>query len=162
MSRIVIEKGVCPVCNKVSDFRIVQSINVPLNPELREQLVRGEINKATCSHCGEVSMIGMEVLYHDMDRGYSIVFGPNGVSEETKKSWPNKDHLVPYFKYAFFADSLEEALMYILYCENDEHQVPQSIEERDAIQDKIKEAVEISRAANARIDFVGALLNEPQ
>jgi hypothetical protein len=159
MSRIELEKAVCPACNKVSDFRVVQSINATLNPDLREKFIRGEINKVTCPHCHSTNVIGAEILYHDMGKGYLIIFGPQGVSEQTKNSWPHSEHFVEYFKYALFADSLEEALMLILYFENEDNTVPQSLEERDTITGTINQLLVRMEENNLSADFASVLLN---
>ncbi len=155
MSKVTTNKGVCPNCNEVNEFSVIQSINATLDPELRKSFVRGEINVATCPHCGNVSNIDQEVLYNDMDNGFAIIFGINGVSEETKRNWKNQKQFVPYFEYAFMADSLDEAIMIMFYCEM--KGAPHTIRERDAIQAEMRDALDQLKSAGARIDYESLL-----
>lgn len=155
MSKISMEKGVCPKCNEVNEFRIVQSINATLDPELRVAFVKGEINVVTCPHCGNVSGIDQEVLYNDMDNEFAIIFGPHGVSEETKQNWPKQKQFVPYFEYAFMADSLDEAIMLMFFCEKDG--APRNSNERDTIHQACKATLEEMQSKGVRPDYASLL-----
>jgi CpXC protein len=66
----------CPGCGKKQETMVCHTINVTLNPELREQLLKGEINVFRCESCGTKAFIETPVLYHDMTRQYSVQYLP--------------------------------------------------------------------------------------
>ena len=58
MSRIINEKFTCTNCHVESDFKMYKSVNVSLDPELKDKVISGEIFKWTCPNCGETLYIG--------------------------------------------------------------------------------------------------------
>ena len=66
----------CPQCGNKQETKLWHSINVRLNPELREKLFNGEINVFKCESCNTVALIGQPLLYHDMKRNYCIQYFP--------------------------------------------------------------------------------------
>lgn len=76
MSKLRIEKFECPKCGTEGEFRIWDSINVDLDPELKEKLLSGELYEWTCPHCGEKFTLPFGTLYHDMKHQFMIFFSP--------------------------------------------------------------------------------------
>ncbi len=56
----------CPRCRTENKFRIYDSINVTLNPELKPHVLDGSLFKMKCASCGAETVIRYDTLYHDM------------------------------------------------------------------------------------------------
>ena len=76
-------KITCPKCKKESDFQIWESINIQLDPEMKEQVLNGEAFLFKCPDCGEEAYVNYSVLYHDMEKRIMIYLLPD-VEEEIK------------------------------------------------------------------------------
>jgi hypothetical protein len=73
----------CPACEQEQSVTIWDSINVTLDPSLREMLFSAEINVFACENCGEEAFIPAQLLYHDMDRQFCVQYCPfDHVNEE--------------------------------------------------------------------------------
>jgi hypothetical protein len=72
----------CPKCGHPQEFTLWQSLNVTLNPELKERLFHGQINVFTCDSCNFASFIDYPLLYHDMDRTFCIQYYPVAALED--------------------------------------------------------------------------------
>ena len=72
----------CPNCGAKEKVIIYQSINVSLDPSLRERLLEGKINIFQCGKCKQDAFISGPLLYHDMDRKFMVQFFPFGLIEE--------------------------------------------------------------------------------
>jgi hypothetical protein len=58
----------CPTCQHQQAFTAWQSINVTLNPELKQKLLDRSLVTFHCEKCGQAAGVNQELLYHDMDR----------------------------------------------------------------------------------------------
>ena len=74
MSKCYKEIVRCPSCDAEQEFLIWQSINVTLDPKLKEQLLKGELTTLVCENCGAKTAVGYDCLYHDMDKSLAIWF----------------------------------------------------------------------------------------
>ncbi len=74
MSQLRKENIMCPHCHKEGVFRFWSSVNVDLNPELREKIFSDELFMYHCPHCGEVTGILAGFLYHDMKHQFMLFF----------------------------------------------------------------------------------------
>jgi len=66
MSMPVTEEIACPACGHKQDFVLWQSINVTLDPDLKQKVISRELFKFTCDKCKEQTTIVYPTLYHDM------------------------------------------------------------------------------------------------
>ncbi|HVO85245.1 MAG TPA: CpXC domain-containing protein [Syntrophobacteria bacterium] len=66
MSKFKLQKLSCARCNHTQEVPTWDSINVTLNPQLKAEFFANKINTITCGNCGYHSMIGKDLLYHDM------------------------------------------------------------------------------------------------
>jgi len=66
MSKFKLEQLSCTRCNHTQEVRTWDSINVTLNPQLKVDLFANKINTTMCGNCQYHSMIGKDLLYHDM------------------------------------------------------------------------------------------------
>lgn len=74
MSQLRKETIECPHCYKEGEFDLWTSVNVDLNPELREKIFSDELFLYHCPHCGEVTGIPAGTLYHDMEHKFMLFF----------------------------------------------------------------------------------------
>lgn len=74
MSQLRKETIECPHCHKEGEFDLWTSVNVDLDPELREKIFSDELFLYHCPHCGEVTGIPAGTLYHDMEHKFMLFF----------------------------------------------------------------------------------------
>ena len=67
----------CPKCGKENSFRIWDSVNTTENPEMKRQLITGEMFRMVCEECGAVTNVNYRLLYHDTDRHFMIQYVPD-------------------------------------------------------------------------------------
>lgn len=79
----------CPNCghNYIVELRSV--IDIAANPDLKEQLLRGQVNYAHCPQCGAGGMLGTPLVYHDPSKELLISFVPPelGLSAEEQERY---------------------------------------------------------------------------
>ena len=76
MSSMSPHKLQCPKCGHEQETTIWESINVSISPELKESLLKGEVNTFTCEKCGDNAFIAAPLLYHDMDAKFCVQYFP--------------------------------------------------------------------------------------
>jgi len=76
MSKTTTHNLQCPNCDNKQDFIVYDSINVDLNPELKEKLFSAEINVMVCEECGNKSYIETDLLYHDITHRFCVQLYP--------------------------------------------------------------------------------------
>ncbi len=74
MSQLRKEIITCPHCHQEGEFSFWSSVNVSLNPELREKIFSEELFMYHCPHCGKVTGIPAGFLYHDMEHQFMLFF----------------------------------------------------------------------------------------
>ena len=77
MSKISKHQIPCPSCGRTGEFTRWDSINVDLDPEMRDQAKNGSIFMWTCPHCGKSFVVPYATLYHDMTRKLMVYYIPN-------------------------------------------------------------------------------------
>jgi len=65
----------CPACHHQQAFTAWQSINVTLDPALKERLLDRRLVTFHCVKCGHRAGVNQGLLYHDMDRHVMIMLG---------------------------------------------------------------------------------------
>ena len=84
MTKISNKPLTCPSCGYHGEYKMYDSVNVTLEPKLREKVLSGTIFDWVCPHCGESISIRYNMLYHDMDRGFQVYYSPRHSSETNK------------------------------------------------------------------------------
>ena len=74
MSQVKRETIECPNCHRKGEFEIWDSVNVDLDPELREKIFNEELFMYHCPHCEHVTGIPLDTLYHDMKNQFMLFF----------------------------------------------------------------------------------------
>ena len=76
MSKYTIHEITCPECNTLNKAAIWDSVNVSLDPELKDKVLKRELNRLICKKCGSMTPVDTAMLYHDMKRAYMIYYIP--------------------------------------------------------------------------------------
>lgn len=76
MSECRKEQITCPRCHYDSPMTMWGSINVDLDPELKEQLLSGDLFQWKCEVCGEECFVPYGTMYHDMTHKFMLFFDP--------------------------------------------------------------------------------------
>jgi len=58
----------CPSCGQGQPFVVSESINVSVDPDLKQSLLEGALTTLRCRRCGHEAHVEYDCLYHDMDR----------------------------------------------------------------------------------------------
>ncbi len=66
----------CPECAKPQKVQVCDTINATLNPELKRDLIDGEINFFKCGNCEFAGFMPTALFYHDMELKYCVYFVP--------------------------------------------------------------------------------------
>lgn len=73
----------CPSCNNEQQLNYYQSVNITLQPELRQKVLNQQLNLQICTHCNNEINIITDFLYHDMENKLMIHFKQSeGKNEE--------------------------------------------------------------------------------
>ena len=78
----------CPNCGQPMVADTTQLIDVRMNPELKNQLLSGRLNVASCQVCGFQGQVPIPLVYHDPEKELLLTFTPPdvGKSMEEKES----------------------------------------------------------------------------
>ena len=74
----------CPQCKTQSEFVVWDSINVDLDPEMRDKVLNNEAFQWHCPHCGAKAYIPFGTLYHDMRHKFMLMFTPDEPTDHDK------------------------------------------------------------------------------
>ena len=75
MSKISTRKITCKNCGEKFDADIYDSVNVDLDPDLREKFIFDELYAYKCPHCKEMMFYAYPILYHDMKHKFMVQSG---------------------------------------------------------------------------------------
>lgn len=64
----------CPRCSHHLTITVHDSVNVDINPELKELVLAGNLNSTVCPECGKRIVINQEFMYHDMSNKLVIFY----------------------------------------------------------------------------------------
>jgi hypothetical protein len=66
----------CPGCGSPILAEIWSVVDVGQQPDLKQQLLRGQLNVAACSQCGLRTAVATTLAYHDADKELFLVLSP--------------------------------------------------------------------------------------
>lgn len=81
MSQFRKEQIDCPQCGEHGEFELWDSINVDLDPELREKIFSEDLFVWECPKCGAKVYIPFGTLYHDMKHKFMLFFQHDEMEE---------------------------------------------------------------------------------
>ena len=82
MSRANEAKLTCRQCGNKQMMSFWESINVDLDPPLRQKLFDGQLNVFRCEACGDEAIFAPPLLYHDMTRLFAVQYFPEQLLED--------------------------------------------------------------------------------
>jgi hypothetical protein len=72
----------CPECGNEQNVRLYHTLNVSLDPELKRDLINGEVNLFECDSCDFKSFVPCSLLYNDMELKFCVQLVPLGQALE--------------------------------------------------------------------------------
>jgi len=124
MSRMSQAEIECPRCSKELVVTVWESINVDLDPNLRQKLFDVQINDFKCQSCGFEGMLDAPLLYHDMTRQFCIQYLPHQLlddvsnfEEYTNDGKRDEAFLVRYLGEPHIVFDMNEMIRYITFRE---------------------------------------------
>lgn len=84
MSQLDSRTIACPQCGHEQECQLWASINVTLDPSLKQDLLDNRLNRFTCAACGYEAQVAASFLYHDM--GQKLMIAVNADHEAAAKS----------------------------------------------------------------------------
>ena len=57
----------CPKCGQDGQMTVWSSVNISLDPEMKEKILDQSLFRYTCNQCQHVSPVFFQCLYHDME-----------------------------------------------------------------------------------------------
>ncbi len=97
MSKLRTIKLTCPDCGEEFDFDLYESVNVTLDPELKEKVLDGSIFAPVCPKCGHFEVLIHPFLYHDMDKKYMIQLNSYADLMDFKEEFVNHNKINEMF-----------------------------------------------------------------
>src|SRR6266478_2924818 len=56
--------AICPNCGRATESKIWGTVNVGINPELREEVLTGTVRRTTCPFCSAEFNVEWHLLFH--------------------------------------------------------------------------------------------------
>lgn len=87
----------CPKCGTEFETTVFESLNTNFDPNVIDSVISGERFTAKCPHCGAVTPLEYELLYHDMiNRAMIWVLHPQEPAYETRLKNVRETTFIPY------------------------------------------------------------------
>ena len=86
MSRTITKEVTCPACQEKSQAKLWTSVNVTLEPDLRDAVLNESLFLWTCPKCGQQSLLSYPCLYHDMTNRFMVYLVPGAKQESLTDS----------------------------------------------------------------------------
>lgn len=104
----------CPECNTAQEIDVYQTLNVTVDPDLKQTLFEGKINVLTCSNCANKAPIDTTFLYHDMVQQLAIYYyPPHLIREDEFLKQFNVDGTLNYDT-SIFPDDKQHDMRYLM------------------------------------------------
>lgn len=66
----------CPHCESEQKTTVWRTINTTIDPELKQNLLDGQINMFRCPDCDYEGHVDLDLLYHDMRQEFLVQYYP--------------------------------------------------------------------------------------
>jgi hypothetical protein len=80
MSQTKQQRFTCPHCGIEQEFSVWESVNVSQTPALKEQVLKRELGRFTCSACAHTLWVGHAIDYHDVGHKL-LIWLPHGQAQ---------------------------------------------------------------------------------
>ncbi len=64
----------CPKCSTAQQMKLWSTVNVTLDPHLRDEVLEQRLNVFFCTHCDYRGSVDASLLYHDMEGRYCVQY----------------------------------------------------------------------------------------
>lgn len=64
----------CPACHTTFTVMYWDSVNVTVDPHMRDEVLDGTLQRRSCPKCGQNIVTDADLLYHDMKRQFMIYY----------------------------------------------------------------------------------------
>ena len=85
----------CPKCREKQNFTMYPSINASSVPGIAKKYLEGGLTTLTCEECGFSGVVEYPMLYHDLDKKFSVFFAPDQNDREAKIPNVLPAHMLP-------------------------------------------------------------------
>lgn len=93
MSTLILREIQCPRCGNKQEVAMWDSINVTLEPEMKEKFITGEIFQFECKECKLLIPVAYPILYHDVANHLMIwLLNEGEETEGLNDVLPNSDN----------------------------------------------------------------------
>lgn len=82
MTKHIIQKIPCNQCQTMMEYEVFESVNVTLEPTLKDKIMNDELFLTTCPNCGKMFYLSYPFLYNDMDSHYMIRYAMKNEEKE--------------------------------------------------------------------------------
>ena len=82
MASLKRKKVTCPKCSGKQEITVWESMNVTLAPDAKQDLFENKINLLECRKCGTETQIHTNMLYHDMEKEFCVMYLPFSMLDE--------------------------------------------------------------------------------
>lgn len=144
MSKTIKTEIICPKCGVAQECFLYASMNVSIDPELKEEFMSNRWNILNCNKCGNTASILSNLMYHDMNKEFAVWYAPNGIDEQERESTKRYRRLLgrdTYFSKPIVVQNREDAMLMVHLCYK--NGAPKSDEEKDKYFQTIKDIREI-------------------
>ncbi len=81
----------CPNCNNQYQAHLHTVVDVTQQPDMKQRLLAGQLNTATCPQCGVTVMLStpLPLVYHDAEKQLCLVYVPQEINmtAEQQEQW---------------------------------------------------------------------------
>ncbi len=75
----------CPGCGSLIPAEVWQVVDVGQSPDLKGQILRGQLNVTTCPHCGRRTVVATSLAYHDPEQELFVCVLPSELGLSSKE-----------------------------------------------------------------------------
>ncbi len=125
MSKVENTEIECPECKKKQELPIWSSLNSELDPEAKEELLKGNINVFLCRGCGAEGLIPVQMLYHDQAKRFCVLLfsfdlldyeeSLEAFTSDGKLKGETFPDIISYFNNMHFVFSIDELIRYVVF-----------------------------------------------
>ena len=95
----------CPNCGHEQEITIWESVNVQIDPEMKDKILNNEFFRQICSECNTVSQVYYTFLYHDMENSLMVYMIESDDTEEIKEEIENIKGIGDFFDYGVLSNN---------------------------------------------------------
>ncbi|MGV8130610.1 MAG: CpXC domain-containing protein [Candidatus Pacearchaeota archaeon] len=120
MSQIIKGEITCPKCSNKQECSSYSSMNVSLNPELKNEFFSNKWNIFKCNACGISAPIMTDMMYLDMTNRFIVWYIPNGNIEQKIQHLKKYDRILEndnYYLNPIVVENREDTIMMVQLCE---------------------------------------------